>query len=164
MQNMWSLQCSQQCWSYCSTWRHLFLLANGVIPGELDTLVRLNAGHTQELHTLHAVTCCLCVIIAAHTHLSQTKIKSTWKAEKHHLGLNKNKLLKQELLRIIGAMTNLTGFLHSAARHLCRVLDKKIIQYVHLPAFLSAYWTSNCTYWSQRSDLLLKGSLQNNVA
>lgn len=40
-------------------------------------------------------------------------------------------------------MTNLAGFLDSAARHLGRVLDKEVVQYIHLPAFLQTYWTSN---------------------
>lgn len=44
----------------------------------------------------------------------------------------------------------LTVFLHSATRHLGRVLDEKIVQDVHLPAFLSAFWTTNVTHWSKR--------------
>lgn len=55
-------------------------------------------------------------------------------------------------------MTNLTGFLHGAARNLSGVLDEEIVQYVHLPAFLSAYWTSNCTYLNKRADTLLNAS------
>lgn len=77
-----------------------------------------------------------------------------------HLGVNKSKLLQAERLRIREVRTNLAGFLHGAARHLGRVLDKKIVQYIHLPAFLSAYWTSNCTHWSERPDLLLEVSAQ----
>lgn len=52
-------------------------------------------------------------------------------------------------------MTNLAGFLDSAARHLGRIFDKEVIQYIHLPAFLHTYWTSNCTHWSQNEHLLV---------
>lgn len=51
------------------TWRHLLLLPDVVIPGELHPLVRLDARQAQELHALHAVTCGFCVVFAAHTHL-----------------------------------------------------------------------------------------------
>ena len=52
-----------------ATWRHLLLLPYGVIPGELNPLVGLDTRHAQELHTLHTVTCGLCVVITAHAHL-----------------------------------------------------------------------------------------------
>lgn len=54
---------------YFTTWRHLFLLAYGVIPGKLDPLVGFDTRYTQELNTLHAVTRRLCVVITAHAHL-----------------------------------------------------------------------------------------------
>lgn len=53
----------------CATWRHLLLLPYAVVPGEADPLVRLDAGHTQELHALHAVARCLRVVVAAHAQL-----------------------------------------------------------------------------------------------
>lgn len=52
-----------------NTWRHLLLLAYGVVPGKLNPLVCLNARDTQKLHALHAVTCCLRVVVTAHAHL-----------------------------------------------------------------------------------------------
>lgn len=58
---------------YFTTWRHLFLLAYHVIPGKLDPLVGVDTRYTQELNTLHAVTCCFCVVITAHTQLFITK-------------------------------------------------------------------------------------------
>lgn len=65
-----------------TTWRHLLLLPYGVISGELDPLVCLDARHAQKLDTLHAVTCRLRVVVAAHAHLSETKNKKTaWKEE-----------------------------------------------------------------------------------
>lgn len=52
-------------------------------------------------------------------------------------------------------MTYLAGFLDSAARHLGRILDKEVIQYINLPTFLHTYWTSNCTHWSKNEHLLV---------
>lgn len=92
-----------------TTWRHLFLLAYGVIPGKLNSLVCLNTCHTQELHTLHTVTCCLCVVIAAHTDLwgannneetEEEKIKEEEEKKKCHTGNDKNMLLQDKRLRI----------------------------------------------------------------
>lgn len=143
-------------WLANTTWRHLLLLAYGVIPGELNPLVRLNACHTQKLHTLHAVTCCLCVVITAHTDLSRMNSKEPIETKKElsqndfcslrcHEKLNVERWTAQEKPQ----PTNLAVFLHSAAWHLSRVFHKEIIQQVHFPAFLSAYWTSNGTYWSK---------------
>ncbi len=90
-----SLLCATQ-----ATWRHLLFLANGVIPGELHPLVRLNARHAQKLHALHAVTCRLCVVVAAHAHLPRTKIKNKWKEKTRESGVTKTRLLRDERLRV----------------------------------------------------------------
>lgn len=70
-----------------------------MISSELDPLVGLDTRHTQELHTLHAVTRGLCVVIAAHTNLSKiTRQKEENKGQLHgkkgHLRFHKNEMLE----------------------------------------------------------------------
>lgn len=124
------------------TWRHFFLLPYRVIPGELDPLVRLDTGHTQELHALQTVARCLRVVVAAHTHLTEQR-GGGGECEYDEANNEKGASPLQ--------LPNLAVFLHGAARHLGQVLDKEVVQHVHFPAFLTAYWTADGPHWMERS-------------
>lgn len=125
------------------TWRHLLLLSYGVIPGELDPLMSHDTCHTQKLHTLHAVTGRFCVVVAAHAHLS--KNEGTVGKQREY-----------DSFKIREKTTDLAGLFHRATRNLGRIFDKEIIQHIHLPAFLSAHWTSNDSHCSKRAQSLLQ--------